>query len=666
MLLKKIKLKNFRQFIGEQKVEFETEEKHNITVILGDNTSGKTTFIKSFKWILYGKTDFNTKSLLNSTVAEELKPRNKEKVFGEIELLHKDRLYILRREQSYFMNNSGEIKPENSRFIVQYKTEDGQLKYLDKNQQINIVNKILPEDLSEYFFFHGEQIKNIGENKRSGKKNIKEAVESMLGLETLNSAITHLSGGEKTSVIGKLNNEIDSTEDKELDEKKNLLSKKKKEINKIGKEIEEDEEIINAYEEQISELNVKIKDNADTKKLKTEIEYNNKEINKKKKEKKSLINEFTKEISQHSPMFFMQPLLIKGLEMINSFEGIDEGIPGMEAKAIDYLIENRKECICGNKITKNSEAYNNLKELKKYLPPESIGTIVRLFNKDIKYYNSISNDFYDKILNIVQNIRTNNNKIQKLESLNDNYSEEIKNKPDVGDLEREVNELNKKINSRRNEKEDLIKRKGNLESKIKELNSDIEKLAQKDDKNKFILECLKYAKNINQKFKDHYISLEKEIKDRLENRTNEIFNKIYHGNRDLVLKDNYEYDFTTTDLSNNKTLDPSEGLKTVASFSFIAGIVSLAKEKVHNTKNEDIDQIDTEPYPLVMDAPFSDTDEKHVKNISKIIPDVAEQTIMIIMDKDWEYAKKVLDYKLSKLYIMNKQKETITYIEEVD
>jgi len=666
VLLKKMKLENFRQFVGEQIIEFETNDDKNITVILGENTSGKTTLIKSFKWVLYGKTDFETKSLLNTTVSEKLKPGNKENVAGEIELVHRGTLYVIRREQTYFRNNYGEVKLENARFSVQHKTSEGQLKYLDKSQVINIVNKILPEDLSEYFFFHGEQIKTIGENRRSGKKNIKEAVESLLGLETLDSAITHLSRGDKTSVIGKLNKEIDVTDNEELDKKTRLYEEKSQRLNKIKNDIEENKDIIESFEEQVMDINIKIKDNMETKKLKTEIENNNKIIEEKREIKEKKINEFKKEISVNSPMFFMQPLLDRALKMVDNFEEIDEGIPGMEAKAIENIIEKRGKCICGCEIVEGSEVYNNLKEIKKYLPPESIGTIVRLFKKDISHNKFKGENFYDKTFNLVKEIRTIDNEIKELESQNDNYSDEIKNKPDVGSLEKEVRDLNKKIQHRRKKLNQLLNEEGSLEKSVNDLDKEIQKLAAENEKNEFILKCLDYAKYINDKFESHYKSLEKEIKNKLEERTNSIFNKIYHGNRDLILKNNYEYDLTTTDIEEDKSLDLSEGLKTVASFSFIAGIVSLAKEKVHDTNNEEISQVDTEPYPLVMDAPFSDTDERHVQNISKVIPNVAEQTIMIIMEKDWKYAKNVLEDELSKIYIMDKKKETITHIKEVN
>ena len=665
MLLKSIKLNNFRQFIGIQKINFETDLDKNITVILGKNTSGKTTLIKSFKWILYGISDFETKGLLNETVAENLEPREKEKVSGELNLLHNGTEYIIKREQDYFRTDFGEIKPENARLLIQHKTENGQLKFLDKSKLIDTINKILPEDLADYFFFHGEQIKEIGENKRSGKKNIKEAVESMLGLKTLNSAINHLSGGKKISVIGKLKNRIDSTGNEKLESAKNELKIKENELEKVEGDINDYQETIEALEESIVELDKKIKDNKPAKELKTQIENNRLEIKEIKSEKRTEVKNLTKLISQKSPMFFMQPLLKTALKLIDDYKDYQEGIPEMHAKSIEYIINERKKCLCGQEIEKDSDIFNNLMELKKYLPPESIGTIIRLFKKDINHYRSHGNDFYNDFKRLYTDIRKKSKKIKELESQNENFSEQIEDKPDVGALESEVKKINSNIKERRKKLKKLIKRKGELDNSIKSLNKEIESLAEKDEKNSFILQCLKYAEYINNQFENHYNELEINIKDRLENRTKEIFNRIYHGNRDIVLKNNYEYILTTDDTLSDKELDKSEGLKTVASFSFIAGIVSLAKEKVHDT-NENIGEMRTEPYPLVMDAPFSDTDEKHIQNISKVIPEVTEQTIMIIMKKDWKYAKAELKKDLSKIYEMRKEKETITKIIEVN
>lgn len=95
------------------------------------------------------------------------------------------------------------------------------------------------------------------------------------------------------------------------------------------------------------------------------------------------------------------------------------------------------------------------------------------------------------------------------------------------------------------------------------------------------------------------------------------------------------------------------------SFAFISGLLNVAKESL-----TDEDGINPEPYPLVMDAPFSNVDEGHIRNISKILPRVAEQVIMMIMFKDWEHVKPEIKETIGKQYIFEKQSETHTIIRE--
>lgn len=68
--------------------------------------------------------------------------------------------------------------------------------------------------------------------------------------------------------------------------------------------------------------------------------------------------------------------------------------------------------------------------------------------------------------------------------------------------------------------------------------------------------------------------------------------------------------------------------------------------------------------PLIMDAPFSNADEKHTTSISKVLPEVAEQIIMFVMQKDWNYAEPVMSQRVGKKYLLQKNSETFTNIKE--
>ena len=72
MLLKSIKLANFRQFLNEKITFASGENGKNVTIILGENGTGKTTFAQAFFWCLYGDTEFSDKMILNRLVANRL------------------------------------------------------------------------------------------------------------------------------------------------------------------------------------------------------------------------------------------------------------------------------------------------------------------------------------------------------------------------------------------------------------------------------------------------------------------------------------------------------------------------------------------------------------------------------------------------------------------
>ena len=51
----KLTINNFRQYKGLNEIEFSTDPEKNITVVYGPITTGKTTVLQAFNWVLYNK-----------------------------------------------------------------------------------------------------------------------------------------------------------------------------------------------------------------------------------------------------------------------------------------------------------------------------------------------------------------------------------------------------------------------------------------------------------------------------------------------------------------------------------------------------------------------------------------------------------------------------------
>lgn len=132
----------------------------------------------------------------------------------------------------------------------------------------------------------------------------------------------------------------------------------------------------------------------------------------------------------------------------------------------------------------------------------------------------------------------------------------------------------------------------------------------------------------------------------------------------MVIDDKYRIRLLTSYGDEVMNTDESTGLEKVKNFAFIAGLVDLAREKIINKNEEEEILLSSEPYPLVMDAPFTAVDKKHIGNVSLLFPQIAEQVIMALLEEHWNFAEATMGEKVGKKYYLDKQSETLTYIRE--
>lgn len=174
------------------------------------------------------------------------------------------------------------------------------------------------------------------------------------------------------------------------------------------------------------------------------------------------------------------------------------------------------------------------------------------------------------------------------------------------------------------------------------------------------MELIAYAEAIRECLAETYKEKELTIREDLETKVNEIFERMYHGHRRVAIDAKYHVELLTTISDREIAAGESEGSNRVKNFAFIAGLVALAKGKIVTDNSENGINLSSEPYPLVMDAPFSNADETHTANISKVLPEIAEQVIMFVMQKDWNYAEPVMNDRVGQRYHLDKISETLT------
>lgn len=653
MLIKQISLSNFRQYKEKQIVEFSCDKEKNVTVILGDNTSGKTTLIQAFNWCLYGTTSFKTRELINSELLQEMELYSSNEVAVEVELQHENRLYVVRRTQTVTKNEIDRA-PTFARPIlkVEYQEPNGEMQEVPSVEAQNTVDKILPEALSGYFFFDGERIADI-----NNKGNVVSAVRGLMGLETISEAVDHFDPKKSNSVISKLYKELDIGQDQKDARLKAELSAAKDKLQALEDRKSQVENEIAYFENRKKELDAKILANAATKARQEEKLRIERDLNYLENNQEALERQIVRDFTKNAYKFFALPLYKKIYKVITDAKYDGEGIPKMHSDSIEFIL-NRGKCICGADLTMNQGAVNHIRYEQNLLPPQHIGTEIREFKRDCQNCENEIEDYAETIKNDYIRIRENANQIDDKKSQIFDLSRLLQGNVDVGKFERDNVENEAQLKNKRALLLSISSSIGETKNQIQSLESTINGLQVATEKNKKLNSYIAYATKIYEWFKQGYDKSEKEVKEELYSSINELFSKMYHGKRTVEIDDSYHI---TLKIDNGKGVfvnDTSPGLDTVKNFAFIAGIVDLARKKAKTTGN-DLEgiQYSSEPYPIVMDAPFSNADDKHIANISKVLPQVAEQVILVVMNKDWEYAQSNMNDKVGMLYQIEKHSE---------
>lgn len=663
MLLQSIKLVNFRQFRNESIDFAEGADGKNVTIIIGENGTGKTTFAQAFFWCLYGETEFSDKSMLNKMVAMEMRPGQDVKVQVELKLHHGEVDYTLIREQTYRKDNANRIKADNTVFDIATKDASGNTSYVKKSMCESEVKSILPKELSRYFFFDGERIEKMSKDISTGKKatDFAEAVKGLLGLNAMYSAIQHFNPRVKSSVISSYEASYNSQSNAKIKEYSDTIERCKNEIAAIDVRIEELDAEIESAQTRKTEKSAEIKQYAEGEELQEKKEKLIRKIVAAEKSKSNVYKAISKDFNGNLSSFFSISLVERALQFLSEKDFAGKDIPYMHAKTIEYLLK-QKVCICGTHLDEGTIPYSKVKELIDYLPPQSISTTISDFKKESRRRANDRKDVYGQIRD---NLAIISQQDDDLTDLRDELAE-VEGKLSGGDVRAKVRAINSEIqlcdqtirkdNAERDRK---IAEKARKESEMERADTERRNLTLLDDNNKKIEIYRAYAERIYKELQDVYATSEAEIRDRLQTTINDIFKQIYEGGLYLTIDEKYHISVYATDYDGDVETSTAQSISVI--FAFITGIIKMARDN-RNATDEDAQLLSSEPYPLVMDAPLSAFDKRRIKTVCEALPETAEQVIIFIKDTDGELAEDYMGNRIGSRHHFDKKNEFETVL----
>lgn len=405
MKLSNIEINNFRQYYDAVNIDLSTNSDQNIILIGGRNGYGKTNFLLSIVWCLYGEKisqiddnfkkeiqkEKNYSSFMQQSINWTAKKENKDVfsvsiVVSEVQLpevknlnSNSESVLITRTFNVTSMNEKLTITDPNTNFEI----------FDDEADKINFINDyIIPIDAAKFVFFDAEKISEIANLsiKEEGSF-INDALSKILGLDTYDILI----------------------EDFEF-----YINTLKKE----GATKNLQEEIVNKEKAiELSNINIDRLEEENAEKLK-EIDGYKKTI----REYDNLISLHSKQgnvtFDRESILSEIVKLKTKEYELSERFNELSEIIPlailtGKLEEVSEHLEIQEKNKITQNSSKENSEKIENFIEILFNKPPEPKNSTMSF--KDKLFY-------YEKAKNLVSELFNVNGEYHEL-----NFEQDLNN-----------------------------------------------------------------------------------------------------------------------------------------------------------------------------------------------------------------------------------------------
>ncbi|HEY9743291.1 MAG TPA: AAA family ATPase, partial [Coleofasciculaceae cyanobacterium] len=638
MKLMSIRLCNFRQFYGKTPEIFIAYGEQNATIIHGNNGAGKTTLLNAFTWALYEKFSAAFASedqLVNKRAITEARLNDLVESWVEVRFEHNNKRYQAKRLCRAYKTEAG-VEQGKSELYLQIAGDDGRW-LLPQQLPEDIIGRILPVTLHQYFFFDGERIEQI---VRSDKKlEIAEATKTLLGVEVLNRAIKHLKEAKKTleaelAAIGDYETKNLLREQGKLEQESERLSKRQVEIEQ---ELEHQDELKKTIGNRLLELGGA----EELQQLRDELEVREKLLREQLKQAQDALK---REISTRGYTVLLSEATAEFRAIVDDLRKRGELPVGIKRQFVGDLLKVQR-CICGTELIEGTHTHQ---QVSAWMDKAGIAdveeTAIRM-SAQVDEIDKQAPEFWEEVDRQQDNIAKWRVELSGIETQLDDIRKKLRSFPneDISQLQKRLDETEEKIRN-------LTLEKGANQQKIERLKIDIEsKVKQiakhKMNENKQALAQRRIAATQDsiERLTEVRIRLDNQFRSSLEKQVQEIFASISFTPYVPKLSDKYELTLVENTAGQETLVAASTGENQILSLSFIGGIIDRVREWIQENA---LMGPDSSTFPIVMDSPFGSLDEIYRRQIAKILPRLANQLVVLVTKTQWrgEVAKEMEDY----------------------
>ncbi len=607
MIFKKIRLRNFGPFLGEQEIDISSDKERNVTFIHAQNYVGKTSILRAVIWCLYGTIihgdDGSEVEILNDQARDDCDYL----VEVAIDFEHEGKNYKFERKVEYEMLPSSKKReiPSFVGFEVDrygHHTSEGLL-----NDPAKVINFFAPQELSKFFFLKGEN-SPLNENQLDLRDSIKEILGFNV-LDQANADLTYLANSYSRSAAKFVKTE-EVKDLKEAIEGYHQLNEKNNDIvSSCNKNIEAAEEEIKALEDQISDWQ---KIQGEKKVLKQLTE----QINKTKNARTRLLEKKARWFRHNLFSLLSKKLCESGIEKINA--EIHKGkIPSKyQVSFINELLDDQ-ECICTTKLLEGSPERDAVESRLREGGDSRVYEAVIEAKTVLRQMSERRENLLTQIEEIEAEIEQCNKSIEDNE---DYYQETQKRVNSANDKEMQKKSI--QLNTARSMKTSELRKRDSAKSqlktiliKLKEDSAKYDKMVSKNKEAKEKIEISNFVKSLLKRVNSYVNEMQVEARKEIAQEMNEIVSKSISEPPKVEVDSSFFYKV-------DKYV--SGGPKRVLDFAYTASILSF------NNKNHKILKKTGVIIPLVVDSAFGETDEEYRKALADFLPRLSPQLIVLV------------------------------------
>ncbi len=678
MFIKEIELNNFRIYKGRNTINLLPQNNKNIIVVSGKNGYGKTTFLMSLVWCLYGRQMEKVDELYQKEIADKggygkyignslnrLARSEGETKFSvsvtftdvKIPEITCNEIKITR---TYDIVTSSSDKVEvlidsYQNELIQDLTTDGK----QDGEEIFIRDFILPIEIAKFFFFDAEKIVSLAEiNSPEQRRLLSKAYTEVLGIKKYED----------------LKDQLENIQDEYR--KKSAKPQERAEFNQIETDIKNKQIAIDDVESQIQELNQeKVEKQSESNELQMKlIQEGNmmtlEQLNELKSEEVVLNDKINNLQNYLKDLFDLIPFGLAGetlMEVSNQLESEknykeskfkQENIGEKTNRILDDLEEEKKK-FNGIIATEIRNFYESqIKHLiKKHffsdipdLPvsftalhdfsdseANEINTLINNLKHTFRDNFTRLNDDYLKSKNDLDSIRR---KIRAAEKdAEDEYIADLRNKKArldnrIFSIDKDIYDLGEKIGGFKNEIKSLKQRQEELRKKI----DDSRRYSEKDEKTQTLIS------NLKEFIKEFKVTTKKKLEENILNELNILMHKKGFIKK-VVVDINQAGDDVDINLFNIRDEKIDKGSLSMGERQMYASALLKAL----------VDESDIE-FPVFIDSPMQKFDKDHAENVIKeFYPNVSKQVVLfpLIHKELTESEFELLKPNITKSYIIH-------------